>query len=59
MRRGFARGYVDGDLSKLNRPQSYVSRCESRERQVDLVELKPFADIGEFLREVRDREPSD
>ncbi|MEA5569146.1 helix-turn-helix transcriptional regulator [Anabaena sp. UHCC 0399] len=30
---------------KLNQPQSYVLRCESEERRVDVVELTDFAVI--------------
>jgi transcriptional regulator with XRE-family HTH domain len=30
---------------KLSQPQSYVSRCESGERRVDIVELSDFAEI--------------
>ncbi len=29
---------------KLRRPQSYISKCESGERRVDVVELEKFAD---------------
>ena len=30
---------------KLDKPQSYVSKCESGERRVDVVELQDFAEI--------------
>ncbi len=31
--------------AKLGRPQSYVSKCESGERRVDVVELQEFAEL--------------
>lgn len=31
--------------SRLDKPQSYVSKCESGERRVDVVELRAFARI--------------
>jgi transcriptional regulator with XRE-family HTH domain len=47
---------------RLGKPQSYVSKCESGERRVDVIELVAFADIYKrpltyFLpsREVRSR----
>jgi transcriptional regulator with XRE-family HTH domain len=30
---------------RLGKPQSFVSKCESGERRVDVVELKAFAKI--------------
>ena len=31
--------------AKLGKPQSFVSKCESGERRVDVVELERFAEI--------------
>ena len=41
--------------AKLRRPQSFVSKCESGERRVDVVELTEFAqlygkELNYFLR---------
>jgi hypothetical protein len=37
-------GLTQVDVSrKLSRPQSFVSKCESGERRVDVVELQQFA----------------
>jgi len=38
----------------LGRPQSYVSKCESGERRVDILDLEEFAklykrEVGDFL----------
>ncbi len=30
---------------KLGKPQSYVSKCESGERRIDVIELQKFAQI--------------
>lgn len=30
---------------KLGKPQSFVSKCESGERRIDVVELRVFADL--------------
>ena len=30
---------------RLGKPQSYVSKCESGERRVDVVELLQFAEL--------------
>jgi len=31
--------------NRLGRPQSYVSKCESGERRIDVIELAAFADL--------------
>ena len=39
-------GLTQADVaSRLRRPQSYVAKCESGERRVDVVELVRFARI--------------
>ena len=40
------KGLTQGEVARLlKKPQSYVSRCESGERRVDVVELAAFAKI--------------
>lgn len=37
---------TQADVAKrLRKPQSYVSKCESGERRIDVVELKRFAQV--------------
>lgn len=39
-------GLLQDDVARrLKKPQSYVSKCESGERRVDVVELAAFAEI--------------
>ncbi len=41
-----AAGLTQAEVAaKLRRPQSFVSKCESGERRVDVVELQEFADL--------------
>ena len=41
--RGLARLTQGEVAAALNRPQSFVSKCESGERRIDVVELEDFA----------------
>jgi transcriptional regulator with XRE-family HTH domain len=41
--RGLARLTQEQVAAALNRPQSFVSKCESGERRIDVVELEDFA----------------
>lgn len=39
-------GMTQADAAKaLRKPQSFVSKCESGERRVDVVELERFAEV--------------
>lgn len=39
-------GLTQASVAKrLKKPQSFVSKCESGERRVDVVELRQFADL--------------
>jgi len=39
-------GLTQSDVAgRLNRPQSYVSKCESGERRIDVIELSHFAQV--------------
>ena len=50
-----AAGLTQAEVAKrLGRPQSFVSKCESGERRVDVIELEAFAalygkGLGSFL----------
>jgi transcriptional regulator with XRE-family HTH domain len=39
-------GLLQADVARhLGKPQSYVSKCESGERRVDVIELLAFAEV--------------
>ena len=39
-------GKTQAEVSEiLQKPQSFISKCESGERRIDVLELKQFADI--------------
>jgi transcriptional regulator with XRE-family HTH domain len=52
-------GLTQIDAAKrLRRPQSFVSKCESGERRVDVVELAAFCrayrvELGRFVRQMK------
>ncbi len=52
----FAAGLTQAEVAaRLRRPQSFISKCESGERRVDVVELQEFAqlykkDLNFFVR---------
>lgn len=56
-------GLRQEDLAeKLGQPQSFVSRCESGERRVDVMELREICEalgttLAEFVRRLEGEEP--
>lgn len=53
-------GLRQADLArKLGQPQSFVSKCESGERRIDVLELRQICEasgvsLGEFIRQLED-----